>query len=266
MRKIMETPSLTLLQKIRNILIRIAGLLIIIVPLFFAVSALGSRFGLWDWTFGFGTLTRNIGPKLLFLTLGVGILCIIFALLAKPRKGILVGVLAVVLPIAGMGYAKSVSAKAQSLPFIHDISTDTQNVPMFTQDILDARKKTAGINGLNYSEKMDPGSKTLASVAQVKAYSDIRPLIRQETPKVLFDKALKTANAMGWKVVTSDAATGRIEATDTTFWFGFKDDVVIRIQAGEGGGSVLDIRSVSRVGMSDIGKNAARIRGFVARL
>lgn len=262
----MDKSSLTVMQKLRNFFLRIGGFLIIVVPLFFAVSALGSRFGLWDWTFGFGTLTRKVGPNLLFLTLAIGVLCLLLAWITKPRKGLLIAVLAIILPIAGLGYAKSVGAKAQSLPFIHDISTDTQNVPTFSRAVIEARSKTTGVNDLNYSEKMDPISKTLASVAQVKAYADIRPLIRQETPDVLYTKALETARTMGWKIVKSDSVTGKIEATDTTFWFGFKDDVVIRITAGEGGGAVLDIRSVSRVGQSDIGKNAARIRAFLLRM
>lgn len=70
---------------------------------------------------------------------------------------------------------------------------------------------------------------------------------------------------MGWAIVAADAATGRIEATDTTFWYGFKDDIVIRIEA-EGEASRIDIRSVSRVGKSDVGKNAARIRAFIKQL
>jgi uncharacterized protein (DUF1499 family) len=71
---------------------------------------------------------------------------------------------------------------------------------------------------------------------------------------------------MGWEIAEADAAAGRIEATDTTFWFGFKDDVVIRIRPAEDGGSIVDIRSKSRVGMSDVGANAARIRAFRDRL
>jgi uncharacterized protein (DUF1499 family) len=76
-----------------------------------------------------------------------------------------------------------------------------------------------------------------------------------------FEKALELARQMGWEIVAADAATGRIEATDTTRWFGFKDDVVIRIE-NSADGSRMDIRSKSRVGRSDVGANAARIREF----
>ena len=73
------------------------------------------------------------------------------------------------------------------------------------------------------------------------------------------------ARGMGWEIAAAEAGEGRIEATDTTAWWGFKDDVVIRITA-EGEGSRLDIRSMSRVGKSDIGKNAERIRKCLAAL
>ena len=63
----------------------------------------------------------------------------------------------------------------------------------------------------------------------------------------------------------TDRTDGRIEATDTTFWFGFKDDVVIRISKSDKG-SQLDIRSVSRVGKSDVGTNAKRIRKFLKEM
>ena len=80
-------------------------------------------------------------------------------------------------------------------------------------------------------------------------------------PRQAFDRALATARSLGWDIVASDPPAGRIEATDTTFWFGFKDDVVIRIRP-QGSGARLDVRSKSRVGRSDVGANAARIRRF----
>ena len=92
---------------------------------------------------------------------------------------------------------------------------------------------------------------------------DIKTLNSPLPPAELFEKALAAAQSLKWNVVSSSREEGRIEATDETLWWGFKDDVVIRIQA-EGAGSKLDIRSMSRVGKSDIGKNAERIRAFLA--
>jgi len=84
-------------------------------------------------------------------------------------------------------------------------------------------------------------------------------------PADAFKRALQAARDMGWEVVAADAAAGRIEATDTTFWFGFKDDVVIRVEA-DGTGSRVDVRSVSRVGVGDVGANAKRIRAYLRAL
>lgn len=262
----MKNTVQTRRQKARDILLKFTALLVLIVPLFFAVAALGSKFGLWSWQFGFGTLTRTVGPKLLFIFLGAGVLSMIAAFVIKPKRGIFIAILALALPVAGLGYAKSVGTKVRGLPFIHDISTDTQNAPVFTGKILAERAAVDGVNALEFSSKTDPVGKVLASVAQVKAYPDIRTVIRQEAPDVLYAKALETAKSLGWTIKDMNAEDGRIEATDTTFWFGFKDDVVIRVGKGTGGGSVLDIRSVSRVGQSDIGKNADRIREFLDAL
>ena len=80
-------------------------------------------------------------------------------------------------------------------------------------------------------------------------------------PDAAFERALSAVHALGWELVADDTGAGRIEATDTTFWYGFKDDVVVRIRP-DGGGSRIDVRSKSRVGRSDVGANAARIRAY----
>jgi uncharacterized protein (DUF1499 family) len=84
-------------------------------------------------------------------------------------------------------------------------------------------------------------------------------------PGAAFHVALATARDMGWAIVAADSSAGRIEATATTTWFGFKDDVVIRIEP-DPKGSRVDIRSESRVGGSDVGTNAARIQAYEKRL
>ncbi|HEX7466433.1 MAG TPA: DUF1499 domain-containing protein, partial [Usitatibacter sp.] len=86
-----------------------------------------------------------------------------------------------------------------------------------------------------------------------------------DPPQKATQSAIDAARACGWEVVSSDAPSGRIEATDTSLWFGFKDDIVVRVRP-DGAGSRVDVRSVSRVGKSDIGANAKRVRGFLARL
>jgi uncharacterized protein (DUF1499 family) len=108
-------------------------------------------------------------------------------------------------------------------------------------------------------------AKTLGQVGH-EAYPAVRPLALSADPARVAAAAEAEAKAQGWTVATSDPAGGVIEATAETFWFGFKDDVAIRIRPGASGGSVVDVRSTSRVGLSDIGANAARIEAFLTGL
>ena len=146
------------------------------------------------------------------------------------------------------------------------ITTDTQDVPTFTKAILSERAKVEGVNTVDYVGKKDKPDGKLISVlqSQTEAYADIRPLILEDETSVVFGQAKSAVKQMGWALKSENVESGIIEATETTFWYGFKDDVVIRIQPSEGGGSVVDVRSISRVGGSDIGANADRIRKFLA--
>jgi uncharacterized protein (DUF1499 family) len=148
-------------------------------------------------------------------------------------------------------------ATARRVPMIHDISTDLAEPPAFVA-ILPLRASAP--NPASYG-----GPEVAAE--QRRAYPDIVPLDLVLPPAAAYQRALAAARAMDWQIVAADPATGRIEATATSFWFGFKDDVVVRVKAAPaGGGSRVDVRSVSRVGRSDVGANAARIRAYFTRL
>ncbi|MEX1033059.1 MAG: DUF1499 domain-containing protein [Cellvibrionaceae bacterium] len=138
-----------------------------------------------------------------------------------------------------------------SVPPIHDISTDLENPPEF---IAAHAHRKAGENSLTHA------GESLAR-SQQQAYSDIRPILTMLSPELAFARSLETTEELGWVLLTSVQAEGRIEAYDETTFFGFKDDVVIRITPAENG-SQIDLRSASRVGRSDLGANAARIRRF----
>jgi len=135
---------------------------------------------------------------------------------------------------------------------IHDVTTDTENPPAFV-DILPLRR-----NAANPAEYGGPQTAAL----QRKTYPDIRPLRLELSRPEAFTRAAAAARGMKWKIVAEEEESGRIEATATTFWCRFKDDVVIRI-ASEGSGSRVDVRSVSRIGSGDLGTNARRIRRFL---
>ena len=142
----------------------------------------------------------------------------------------------------------------QTLPRIHDVSTDTANPPTFDA-VLPLRRGAK--NPVDY----------LAATAaqQRQGYPDIVPLQLPIAPAVVYDNAERAARAMGWQIVAAAPDKLRIEATDTTLLFGFKDDIVVRITP-QGNGSVVDVRSLSRVGGSDFGANAKRVRAYLQRV
>lgn len=255
-------------RKTRTVIHRIALALAVLTPLVFMAAGLGAKFGLWSWQFGLGTLTRDVGTKMLFGSVGFGVLAILAAALVKPRKGWWVGLFALAVGLGGMYKGAATQKTVASLPFIHDVTTDTQNPPVFTEVIFGERANTKGVNTLDYIGKTarTKDGKELVSVLQIAAYPDVRSLVLGDNPDVVFGKALAAAKSMGWKIKSENVDAGTIEATAETFWYGFKDDVAIRIAPAEGGGSLVDVRSVSRVGGSDIGANAARVRAFLGKL
>jgi uncharacterized protein (DUF1499 family) len=180
-------------------------------------------------------------------------LWLIFAVVGRSRDGMVASALATVLALGSALPTAYILWTAASLPMIHDITTDTASPPAF---VAIAPMRADAPNGVDYVT--DPAE-------QAKGYPDIKTFQSSLPPAELFEKAIAAAHALKWSVVSSSREEGRIEATDETLWWGFKDDVVIRIQA-DGTGSKLDIRSMSRVGKSDIGKNAERIRAFLALL
>ncbi len=147
-------------------------------------------------------------------------------------------------------------ALAQSVPAIHDISTDVANPPEFEAI---APLRADAPNSMAYD------AETLAPL-MAQHYPDVTPLILQADPAAVFARAEALVAELGWTLVASDPATGRIEAYDTTALYGFIDDVVIRIGPEGPRGARVDVRSLSRVGQSDLGANAARIRAFLSAL
>jgi uncharacterized protein (DUF1499 family) len=231
-----------------------AGLgLAVLAGLAAILSGLGTRWVWWYFMTGL-TLLRVAaigGIVSAIVSLAGGVLArhehrgtIFFAAAA----GILVGLLT-----AGIPW--SWAHRAEQMPLIHDITTDMTNPPQF-KAIMPLR--VGAENAAVYS-----GPETASQ--QMSAYPDIRPLVLSSSPASAFDTALVTAKNMGWQIVDSNANEGRMEAIATTFWFGFKDDIIVRVTPGTKG-SIVDIRSTSRVGLSDIGTNAQRVRSFLQKM
>lgn len=144
----------------------------------------------------------------------------------------------------------------RGLPSIHDITTDPEDPPTFAA-VLPRRRG-----------KVSPPEYDGASAAdlQRRAYPDIVPLDLGVAADRAIDEAAAVARELGWEVVAVDRTRGVVEAIDTTFWFRFKDDVVVRVRPAGASRSRVDVRSKSRVGRGDLGANARRIRMFSAAL
>lgn len=211
------------------------------------------RFGLLGLRPAFGML--GVGAKGGVAAVLVAAIGIVLALMARSARLNLYGALGLLLGVLAFAPPWWFARKADALPDIHDISTDTAEPPPY-QALL--AQRASAPNGTDY------GGPKVAS-QQHAGYPDIQPLHFDAAPATVFNAALLTAKAMGWTIAAQEPAKGRIEATATTFWFGFKDDVVIRVVA-DAAGTRLDIRSASRVGSSDVGANAARIRAFGKKL
>jgi hypothetical protein len=230
---------------------RIALALALAAAVALALSGPGTRLALWNYPVGF-MLLRGAA----YIGIAAALLAIAALAIPRARAGrvstllfaLILGGVAAALPFA-------FQAGARSVPPIHDISTDTVHPPQFFA-VLPLR--AAAPNPPGYAG---------ASVAELqrKHYPDIRTLELPNPPAAAFRRALAAAQDMGWQIVASDVTLGRIEAVATTPWFGFKDDIVILVR-GAPSGSIVDMRSKSRVGRSDLGANARRIRAYFERL
>src|SRR5437667_6051570 len=214
-------------------------------------SGLCTRWGLLHFRTGFAILAWAAYGGLAAAVLGL----VVLVLDRSSWKTVILALSIIVLGSVVVGIPWHLKQRAQEVPPIHDISTNTDNPPAFVA-ILPLRE-----DALNPAQYGGPE----VAAQQKKAYPDLRPLILNAPPKEVFPKALEAARGMGWQIVDSNQDQGRIEATATTPWFGFKDDVVVRVMPADHG-SRIDVRSVSRVGKSDLGTNARRIQEYLSKI
>jgi hypothetical protein len=213
----------------------------------------GYRWGWWGYKTGIG-LVKHSG----MISLAAVVVCLVglalwhWEVVSQGRTYALIG-----LVIGGcvLGLTLKWKHNLDSVPYIHDITTDTENPPSFVAAL---PLRAGAENPAEY------GGPELAQ-QQKDGYPDLKPGSVSSPPDAVFFRALQAAKDMGWEIVASDPQALRIEATDTTNWFGFKDDVVVRLSPSPTG-SRIDVRSVSRVGKSDVGTNARRINAYLARV
>ena len=218
-----------------------------------ALSGFGHRWGLWGFGTGFEILrwAAYLGAAAAAMSACVWI----YALLSRSGAGLLLAGLALALGVTSAAVPWSFLRTARDRPPIHDISTDTELPPSFVA-LLPLREGAGA--GSDYGGQ-------LVAAQQLRAYPKLGSVTYRLPPDQVFDRAHAIARDLGWSIVAAVPDEGRIEASDRSFWFGFTDDIVIRIRNHENG-SLVDVRSASRVGISDLGVNAARIQAFTDRL
>ena len=249
---------------------RLAFLAFLISVVVGLAAGLGTRAHLWGYETGFIRIFPFC-PYAAAVGVVLGIVWALIALFSTAGTGAgyavlgLAGSLAVVaVPL----YDYVMADVVHGIPPIHDISTDTENAPGFVA-LLHERQGAANPAGYDGPKRVRTyGGKFSTTVAlQKKYYSDIRGVGVLIPPAKLYARALNAVKAMDWRIVAAvpDAQGGRIEATSRSFLFGFVDDIVIRVKPA-GMGARLDIRSKSREGDNDFGRNAANIRAFAKKL
>lgn len=228
------------------------------------LAAVGTGWGFWEYTSG---LKGVAGAFLLCLaTILIGAIQswrVRKAINPPPRARRWVGML---VALAYVGWVGTFLMAALSVPAIHDVSTDLADPPAFQTLTLRA-DNLDNIPGADDKDMKGLTPQQRWVVVHQKAYGDIRSVRINEPVSMVIAKAERLAKARGWDVAISLPEEGRLEATATSAFFRFKDDVVLRVRPSETGeGSIVDMRSVSRVGISDLGMNAKRVRSFLADL
>lgn len=223
--------------------------LALIALLLLFLSGPGTRFGMWDFRTGFQLLRYGAYAGIAAAVLGL------VALLLTRGRGRVIAAVALLMGALAWFLPWNLRRGAMEYPPIHDITTDTRNPPVF---VAVAPLRQDAPNPVEYQ-----GDSIAAQ--QQQAYPDLRPMMMAMPVDSAFSLALRTARGMGWELVDQNRREGRIEATATTSWFGFKDDVVIRVTSASGISRV-DVRSKSRVGRGDVGANAKRIRAYLDAL
>ncbi|WP_339693416.1 DUF1499 domain-containing protein [uncultured Parasphingorhabdus sp.] len=233
-------------------------------PLAFVIAAAGGGIGLWGWQAGLGAI-----PWILLAALLTLILAIVFILLdrrkARKTRWPLLGI-GIVGTLGFLGFMVPYAIAILTLPAIHDITTDLADPPEFTALTLRA-DNWDNIPGADDGDMRGMNPRQRWATAHQDAYPDIRSVRIDQPVAVVIEKAKRLAADRGWKIVSVDPASGNLEATDTISLFRFKDDIVIRARSAENGAaSIIDMRSVSRVGVHDLGANAKRVRRFLSDL
>jgi uncharacterized protein (DUF1499 family) len=231
-----------------------AGLRISVLGLvILALGILAHRFGVADFRLALLGLAGGAGIGLLGAL--VSAIALVIGIVSS-RRGVRTAIAGLVIGLLVAAPVGQTMIAGSKVPGIHDVTTDLGNPPAFDAVVAE-RGDTS--NPLDRAQPAD-----LAEL-QAQAYPDLTTLESDMQPGKVYEATLETAREMGWEIVASNPEAGMIEATATTRVMNFKDDVAIRVTE-RGEGAAVDMRSVSRVGISDMGANANRIRTYLHAL
>lgn len=220
----------------------------------FVLSGFGYQWGVWGLSFAMGML--RITAYMLIILGIVALLSLFFAARSRARtRNFSFAILSLILCGIATGTALYFNHQANTNPPIHDITTDTDNPPSF--DAI-APLRADAPNPPEYA-----GEETAA--LQAREFAELITIYLPYPKDRVYDEVVSLIGSRGWDLVAGDHERGKIEATDKLPWFGFKDDVVIRLRS-DNGRTIFDMRSKSRIGGSDLGVNARRISNFTEDL
>jgi len=211
-----------------------------------------ARYDLIEKIVGFGWF---MGSQAVIQACGViGLVALIIGFVRKngPKWPAYLSI-ALALGMLGVMYY-AVIAPAQTSPRLHDITTDVDDPPQFTTLSL----REDNLIPFNNIEEW--------RAAHREGYPDIGPVVIDKSPDEVLADARALADQRGWEIAYVDAEAGQMEATAFAGYIRFRDDVIVEVTPIADGSTRVDMRSVSRVGLSDLGYNAARIREFLAAL
>lgn len=262
--------------------------LALLTVLWFLVAALGTKVGLWNWQLGLETMTLRLGRVFVLAVSAISFTALVVSLIKAPRKQpFMLALGAVLISALAYGRVAAFTELEGRLPPLHDIQTDWSDPVQPSDALVTEREAVGATNPLEDDPLVDmsantrwpgTGGRRVAEVQEQaefdtathekpreKPYPRIAPLIMPVSAEQAYTAALAAVTDRGWTIVMEDPETGRIDATETSFWFGFREDIMIRVKTTEDGARI-DIRSASRHRLSDLGTNARRIRDLLDEL
>lgn len=180
-------------------------------------------------------------------------------LTAPPRRGVILGIAALVLSLLVGFRIYAVELQRDSLPPVWDAQTDWSAPVALSPAQLAARGDDAAPldDGARIAAGRGVWSGRTFAEAQADAF-DLTPITVNVSVAEATAMVAEAARRNGWTGIVSDPAAGRVEGVFESRWYGLKSDLAVRIMP-EGQGARIDARSASRIAHGDMGANARRI-------